>query len=248
MLQRDLDTLQAWAHKWNMSFNSAKCEFLQVSNKQSILSFPYTIQNTSIREVTQAKYLGVTLNNKLTWSNHISNITNKANSVYGFLRRNFSNCTTKIKGELYKSMVRPILEYACNVWCPHYNKDIQLIEAVQRRAVRFCMNCYSRYESVISMLEKLKWPTLTDRRDDLKLVMLYKIINGYVHVQQTLPLTYSSFNSVTHKKILQPPTRTDIYKYSFFPSAIRLWNNLPESLSTVKTIDEFKNLLVNINK
>ena len=70
-------------------------------------------------------------------------------------------------------MVRPILEYACNVWCPHYNKDIQLIEAVQRRAARFCMNCYSTYESVTSMLEKLKWPTLTDRRDDLKLVMMH---------------------------------------------------------------------------
>ena len=138
---------------------------------------------------------------------HISNITNKANSVYGFLRRNFSNCTTKIKGELNKSMVRPILEYACNVWCPHHNKDIQLIEAAQRIR-RFCMNCYSRYESVTSMLEKLKWPTLTDHRDDLKLVMLYKIIHGYVHVQLTLPLTYSSLNSVTrghHNKILQPP-------------------------------------------
>ena len=49
MLQRDLDTLQAWAHKWNMSFNSDKCEFLRVSNKQNILSFPYAIQNTAIR-------------------------------------------------------------------------------------------------------------------------------------------------------------------------------------------------------
>ena len=101
------------------------------------------------------------------------------------------------------------------------------------------------------MLEKLKWPTLTDRRDDLKLVMLYKIIHGYVHVQLTLPLTYSSLNSVTrghHNKILQPPTRTEFYKYSFFPTAIRLWDNLPASLSTLKTIDEFKNLLVNINK
>ena len=55
MLQRDLDTLQAWAHKWNMSFKSAKCEFLQVSNKQNILLFLYSIQNTAIREVTQAK-------------------------------------------------------------------------------------------------------------------------------------------------------------------------------------------------
>ena len=66
-----------------------------------------------------------------------------------------SNCSTKIKGELYKSMVQPILEYACNVWCPHCNKDIKLIEAVQRRAARFCMNCYSRYESATSMLETL---------------------------------------------------------------------------------------------
>ena len=100
------------------------------------------------------------------------------------------------------------------------------------------------------MLEKLKWPTLLDRRDDLKLVMLYKIIHGYVYVQLTLPLTYSSLKGVTrghHNKILQPATRTDVYKYSFFPSVIRLWNNLPASLST-ETINEFKYLLVNINK
>ena len=37
--------------------------------------------------------------------------------------------------------------------------------------------------------------------------------------------------------------RTDVYKYSFFPSAIKLWNTLPEELIDAKTIDEFKNLL-----
>ena len=156
----------------------------------------YTIQNTLIREVTQAKYLGITFNSKLTWSDHIFNITNKANSVYGFLHRNFNNCPAKTKSALYKSLVRPILEYASNVWSPHCNKDIQLIEAVQRRAARFTVNCYSRYESVSSMLEKLNWPTLKDRRNELKLVMMYKIIHGHVHVQPNLPLTYSSSNVV----------------------------------------------------
>ena len=53
----------------------------------------------------QAKYLGVTLNNKLTWNNHITNITGKANSVYGFMCCNFNNCPSKIKGALYKSMI-----------------------------------------------------------------------------------------------------------------------------------------------
>ena len=45
MLQRDLNTLQAWAHKWNMPFNSAKYEFLKASNKQNTLSFPYAIHS-----------------------------------------------------------------------------------------------------------------------------------------------------------------------------------------------------------
>ena len=134
ILQRNLDSLQSWAYTWNVSFNPVKCELIKITNRQSRIFFPYTIQNTLIREVTQAKYLGVTFNSKLnfnsklTWSDHIFNITNKANSVYGFLHRNFNNCPAKTKSALYKSLVRPILEYASNVWSPHCNKDIQLIE------------------------------------------------------------------------------------------------------------------------
>ena len=61
MLQSDLDLLHTWAHKWNMSFNPVKCEFLRITNKQNRTYFPYSIQDTLIREVTQAKYLRVTL-------------------------------------------------------------------------------------------------------------------------------------------------------------------------------------------
>ena len=248
MLQRDLDALQCWAHKWTMFFNPGKCEFLRITNKQSRILFQYTIQSTLIREVTQAKYLGVTLNSKLTWSNHISNITSKANSVYGFLRRNFNNCPAKTKSALYKSMVRPILEYASNVWSPHCNNHIHVVESVQRRAARFTVNCYSRYESVSSMLEKLNWPTLKERRDELKLIMLYKIIHGHAHVQPNLPLTYSPSNGTTrghNNKFMQPATRTDIYKYSFFPTAVKLWNNLPTDVINAKCIEQFKKLLAN---
>ena len=67
-------------------------------------------------------------------------------------------------------MVRPILEYASIVWSPYHNKDIQRIEAVQRRAARFIVNCYSRYQSVSNILQKLNWPTLEERRNELKLI------------------------------------------------------------------------------
>ena len=54
---------------------------------------------------------------------------------------------------------------------PHnyHNKDIQRIEAVQRRAARFTLICYLRYQSVSNILEKLNWPTLEERRNELNL-------------------------------------------------------------------------------
>ena len=175
-----------------MNFNSSKCEFLRVSNRKKITEFQYCIQGDTIRETQNAKYLGITINNKLSWSKHTHNITSKANSVIGFLRRNFHQCPIQTKSALYLTLVRPILEYAVTVWAPHHQSDIHQLEAVQRRAARFVMNCYDRYQSVSDMLCKLSWPTLAKRREHFKIIMLYKIIHNIVHIQPDLPFTYSN--------------------------------------------------------
>ena len=159
-LQNDLNILNEWAITWKMCFNPTKCEFVRVTNKKNIISFQYFIQSNNIQEVQQAKYLGVTINNKLSWSNHIKIISSKANSVVGFLRRNFNHCPTKTKSTLYLSLVRPILEYAATVWAPYHHTDISQLEAVQRRAARFTMNCYDCYQIVTDMVYSLAWPTL----------------------------------------------------------------------------------------
>ena len=103
------------------------------------------MQNTNIQDVQQAKYLGVKINNKLSWSDHIKITSNEANSAVGFLRRNFSQCPIRTKSTLYLSLVRSILEYATTVWAPYHHTDIYQLEAVQRRATRFVTNCYDRY-------------------------------------------------------------------------------------------------------
>ena len=80
----------------------------------------------------------------LNWDNHISNILVKANRTLGFVRRNLSNCPEEIKKHAYYALVRPHLEYASSVWDPHVQKQINDIEAVQRRAARFAKRCYDR--------------------------------------------------------------------------------------------------------
>ena len=96
----------------------------------------------SIKQVSSAKYLGVTINEKLQWAEHISNITKKASATLGFLHRNLNRCPSIIKTFCYKSLIIPILEYACTVWDPYTHKDINKIDKIQRRAARFAKNNY----------------------------------------------------------------------------------------------------------
>jgi len=102
----------------------------------------------------------VTIDKNLSWSEHIKQITKKANNVKSFLQRNISTCPTQVKTNCYKALVKPILEYASIVWSPYTQRDINAIENVQRPAARFVNNNYSRYASVSEMLTDLNWPTL----------------------------------------------------------------------------------------
>ena len=190
--------------------------------------------------VPNVTYLGVTINEHLSWSNHITNITKKANATKGFLQRNISSCPSSIKEICYKLMIRPILEYASTVWAPHLQKDILKLESVQRRSARFVLNDFASLSSVTNMLQKLRWPTLEQRRNNSKVIMLYKIIHNIVYIEHSEVLTKNTNPTRGHsQRYYVLPTRINAYHYSFFPSVIRKWNTLPDHIISSPNIDIF---------
>ena len=66
---------------------------------------------------------------------HVKTVTSKANKMKGFLQHNL-HCPTSIKARCYNSTIRPILEYTSAIWSPHSQRNIDLVETVQRRPVR----------------------------------------------------------------------------------------------------------------
>ena len=100
------------------------------------------MNTTPIKQVTSTKYLGVTIDKSLRWNEHISRITSKANTVRGFLQRNLKKCSIETQSLCYKSLVQPILEYACVVWSPYFKNNINKLEMTQLQAARFAMNNY----------------------------------------------------------------------------------------------------------
>ena len=89
-----------------------------------------------------------------------------------------------MKAASYTAIVRPILEYSAPVWDPHRAKEKSELEMVQRRAARFAMNNYHEKTPgcVTSMMERLQWESLEDRRGKQRLNLLHKMNNKLVDV------------------------------------------------------------------
>ena len=108
-LQRDHDSLMPWSHSWLITFNPQKCEVLRITNnkstpilytlanKKSPVMHNYYIENCLIYEVFQTKYLGMTIDHKLPWNEHIQRIINKAVQFNSFLYQNLRHYPINIK-------------------------------------------------------------------------------------------------------------------------------------------------------
>ena len=230
-----------WAEDWQMTFNPQKTEFLRITNKHNSISSSCYFKDISIPLSDHVKYLGVIIDKNLNWSQNINIIVDKANSARSFLQRNLTKYPPTVKSSCYSTLVHPIIEYTCTVWSPYHQQNELKLEMAQRQAARFVKNNYNRSASITEMLHQLQWDTLEARQNNLCVILLYKIINKLVDIfsEEQLLLT----NSVTRGhplRYLQPPTKIDAYKYSFFPSAIRIWNSLPSDIVKAKTLDLFK--------
>ena len=249
-LQNDLITLEEWANKWRMIFNPSKCEYLKITNKIHPISTHYHIQHHTIKEVSHAKYLGIIIDQHLTWNEHISYITTKANKVKCFLQRNLKPCPTTVKTICYKSLIRSILDYASIIWSPHTQKNIQAVESVQRRSARFVTNTYSPYASVTNLLTNLGWKPLSDRRNELRLLMFYKVVHHLVDINADNLLLPQSSTHTTRghdKRFLQQSTRVNAYLHSFFPNTIKLWNSLPHEVVHLTHFTDFKDSIAGLH-
>ena len=142
-LQQDLLAMQSWEETRLMKFNISKCFVMRVtqSKKYKVL-YDYQLHSSTLSSVDHCKYLGVVLQSNLRWSKHIETITAKANSTLGMARRNIKKAPISVKEQIYKTLIRPQLEYASCMWSPWLKQDILELEKVQHHGARFVYNNY----------------------------------------------------------------------------------------------------------
>ena len=244
LLQTDLDNLSDWAARSCLSFNPTKCKFMVVTRKRNPATPPVvTLGCHTIARVYQYTYLGVTLSADLSWDKHIHVLCTKAKKMLGLLYRSFyPNSSASSLLILYISLIRPLLEYTCQVWNQYLTKNIEKLEKVQRFALRLCVKQWDLDYPSLLFISDL--PTLAARRKYFSLCSMFKIVNQLMHFPQDVfvPRTTPFLHSSKHF-YCQPFCRTNSYLNSFVPKTCSDWNSLPLSVRSSDSISSFKSSL-----
>ena len=223
---------------------------MHVTHKKLPTQSTYFMNRNPLETVKSHTYLGVELNHKLTWADHINSTASKANRVLGLLRRNLYSCSAAVKETAFKTLVRPKLEYCASIWDPHHQNHKDRLEAVQRRAARFVCKDFRRKSSVSSMISKLGWKSLEERRAVSRLTLLYKSVNHIVAMNtdqhQTKPVGGVSTRKSASISFIHPTTKKDCLKFSFLPRTTAEWNLLPANTRESTSVNAFKSKLNNM--
>ena len=196
--------------------------------------------NLSVSEVE--KDLGVFVDHDLSFKHHISQATAKANRVLGVIRRSFDYLEPQTFCQLYKSLVRPLLEYGHSVWQPRLKGLCQDIEDVQRRATRLMPGMKDMtYEE---RLKSLNLPSLEHRRLRGDMIDTYKYVHHkYEANRPVLPPAPDAGTRGHEYKLFRNFTSSTMRTAYFSRRVVSNWNSLPSHVVTAPNVDTFKGRL-----
>jgi ribonuclease P/MRP protein subunit RPP40 len=237
-LKDDLMALTKWCYDWQMEFNVKKCKVMHFGHHN--LGTIYTMNEVDLTETKEEKDLGVLICQDLKVSRQCLTAAKKANQILGLIYRTFSSRSKDILVRLYKSLVRPHLDYCIQAWRPHLQKDIDVLEKVQRRATRMIEGFKGMdYED---RLNNVGLTTLETRRIRADLLEVYKIIKGIegVNEETFFERRRDSICRGHGYMLLKKRFRTNLGKFSFGNRVINLWNNLPQDVVLADSIVGFK--------
>ena len=203
----------------------------------------YELYGEKMKIMHRERDLGVIMDETLSYRAHIETIINKAMKTYGWLSRNLVTRDPVVVVKVYKTLIRPTLEYASSVWSPSRVGMIQKLEKVQRKITKLIC----RDGPYPDRLRRLRLPTLLWRRHYLDLLRVYQIIHGDEQLRKrmfTFSAEVSQSNLRRHKHtIYKAKLHTDVYKHHFINRVTDHWNSLPAELLDAPRFSLFKSKL-----
>ena len=187
--------------------------------------------------------LGVYMDSDLKFRRQAAAVVSKASRMMAVIRRTFQLIDSSTLPMLFKTLVRPHLEYVNVVWGPFNRADQQLLERVQRRATELVPEL--RHLPYPDRLRALQLPSLYYRRRRGDMITVYQLLHGGFDLDpQALANRAHARDTRGHPfRPAKPQAVSRILRNAFWVRVINDWNSLPAHVVMSDSLNQFKNRL-----
>ena len=245
----ELEKIQGWLNCNKLSLNVLKTHYmLFASRNKCINDADIRINNISIQRVYVTKFLGVLIDSKLNWKNHIDYICKKVAKCIGILLKARKNLHRSSLISLYYSFAYPYFIYCNHVWGNSYKTNLEPIVLMQKKLIRI-ITCSPFRAHTGPLFFANKILSVTQINTYMVGTYMYKCLNE--SVPQLLRNYFTRNNSIHEystrgaNEIHVPFGRLDIRNFSIRIHGAKVWNSLPSFVKQSRSLELFKNTLRN---
>ena len=247
--QQIINKLIEWATKWEMTFNAGKCKVMHFGNRNPCAT--YYMAGEELGSITDERDLGIMVTNTLKPSRQCAVAARSAHFALSQIQRSFHFRRTRNLVPLYKTFVRPKLEFGVAAWSPWTETDIKTLEKVQERLVRLLSDAEG--DSYEEKLRNAGLTTLRDRRERGDMIEVFKEMSRQgpdrwfrMVEEEARPLRSNSEiregEEVRRINVIEVERANLEVRRNFFTvRAAKVWNQLPEHVKGQNSVNGFKN-------
>ena len=255
VLNAELVNIEKWLQGNKLSLNVVKTQAMIVGSMQNVNKMAvqptllpvFHVGGTDIDLVNKVKYLGVHIDNSLTWKCQIENIKGKVSRAIGLLKycKNFVSMETL--NDIYRSIVEPHFNYCCSVWGCSGITRIESLQKLQNRAARIVTG--SSYDAPsVPLRKELGWLSVKEMIVKETSTMMYKSLNDLApQYLSDLFVRLSDFHTRelrnTKNDLAVPLMRTVSGQKAFSYRGTKVWNKFNNDIKEAPSVYSFKSRL-----
>ena len=246
----DLSQIVQWLRANRISLNTNKTELIifRPKNKSITKQLNFRISGQKINEVKKTKYLGIYLDEHLTWNIRLNQIKTKLSRSFGFLAKLRYHVKTELLRTVYFAIFDSVLRYAVQVWGQHRNQAIKEIEKLQEKAIRI-VSFKGRNDPANPLFKTLEIMKFKD------ILLCNKCIYAHNQINENLPENFKDFfqtaanqhnyntRGTTNKTIIKTTINSTTYGLNSIRNrATSDWSQISKNLNTEDKPQRIKSL------
>ena len=244
-LQNELINISDWMRQNKMNLNTKKFEFIIIGHKRQLTRIQNPIRldisGEELKRVHEVKYLGVSVDESLSWTTQYKKLKSKLKSGLSSIRK-LKNILPQTKlDQVYRALLESHLRYCSEIWDSLSNTKLDHLQRLQNRARTLIES------SRLKDGWRCTWLSVSSLIEYDRAIMIYKITNDLC--PDSLKGRFSTRSQLSNYRLRNsldidvPRQNLEFSKRSFYYPAAKVWNGIPPNIRQSPTIYTFKKKL-----